>query len=486
MRWSRQWASAARLVARSLRDSGGASPQRNARTAGGFSFWGTFRGVSRRRGSLFATALAFVLLGAFLGFSVGCRHPETPNKRSISFGYWGDYRDNEVWRTIVANFEKLHPDVDVVPNWVPGDYGNKLPLLMISGNAPDIILMDDEFLPAYAVRGYLEDLKPYIDRDAQEIRLDDFFARGLESFNYRGFQGGMPWAGNVMMIFYNQDLFDAAGLPYPTDEWTWMDFRRDAKDLTRDLDGDGRIDQYGCILELWLTAFEPFVWCWGGEILNQDNTRSALHGPRVLEAAQFIYNMKFIDKSTAVTAEMEGFSQEAQILTGRLGMAVGGSYIIQTLDAVHGGMRWGVAPIPYGPYGDRATRATFDGISIYSKITREKKGLAWEFIKFVLSADSQRYIGERRRGIPVHRADAVKYYVREDSGADEMLIVNALDYAKLTPVTPFFLELRNDTQRVFDAMNLGKLTPAEAVPRFDGIIDEVLSKEIERWGTEES
>ena len=273
------------------------------------------------------------------------------------------------------------------------------------------------------------------------------------------------------------------GMQYPH-RFAWRPNTGRASGL--DLDGDGRIDQYGSTVELWLTAFEPFVWCWGGAILNQDNTRSALHGPRVLEAAQFIYDMKFVDKSTAVTAEMEGFMQEAQLLTGRLGMAIGGTYMIQTLDAVHGGMRWGIAPIPYGPYGDRATRATFDGISVYSKSTREKKDLAWEFIKFVLSADSQRYFGERRRGIPVHRADAVKYYVREDAGADEMLIIDALNYAKLTPITPFFLELRNDTQPLFDAMNLGKVTPAEAVPRFDGIINKVLAKEIERWGTGKS
>jgi len=426
--------------------------------------------------------VALILLAAGAALH-GCGETDQRDALVLTFAYWGDYRDNQTWRAVCSEFEAMHPGVDIVSNWVPGDYPRKLQLLMIGGSAPDVIMMDDELVPIYAIRGYLEDLGPMMTRDAEEIRLDGIFPAGIESFTYRGVPWGLPWGGNVTVVFYNKDLFDRAQLPYPTKDWTWDTFRRYAKMLTQDLDGDGRTDQYGSNIELFFNVFEPFVWSWGGEILNKDYTRSAMHDWRAIEAARFIYDLKFEDQSMVSTGAMEGMLAEAQLLTGRVGMTVGGSYLIQSLDGVEGGMRWGVAHMPIGPYGHRYTRATFDGISLSAQATPEKKAMGWEFIKYVLSEPVQRRIGERRRGIPVNRSDAIRYYVRPDSEADELIVIEAMDYAKLTPITPYYLELRTVTQTIFDDLNLGKQTPEEAVPKFEGLINEVLAKELERWDT---
>lgn len=101
---------------------------------------------------------------------------------------------------------------------------------------------------------------------------------------------GLRITSNNLALFYNKDLFDAAGLDYPDDTWKWDDLRNAAKTLT-----DTEAGVYGLDLPVydknggytwnWL----PFLWQNGGEFLNEDRTEAVFNsaegrgGPGVLE-----------------------------------------------------------------------------------------------------------------------------------------------------------------------------------------------------------
>ena len=406
----------------------------------------------------------------------------------VSFCYWANYKDNEYLVDVCADFERKNPGIKIRREWYVGDYGRKLQLTLLSDTAADIILMDDEPYPAYAVRGYLEDLRPYILRKSDDIEREFaaeleymetpeaqrdpnfnrvFYPTALQSFNYRGFQGALPWDGNVVLMFYNKDLFDQAGISYPTRDWTWNEFREIAKKLTKDLNGDGRSEQFGTNMFFELLSFEPLLWSFGGEVLNKEGTRSRIQEPRGIEAAQFMYDIKYKDRSIAYTGEMENFYTEVQLLTGRVGMVPGGSYMIPMLNRVHDAMRWDVADMPIGPHGDRYTRVTWDGISINSHVAQAKKEIAWRFIKHLVSHDAQFLLGSTQRGLPIRHADALQYYVDPNTPAHEEIAIEACDYGKLTPVTPRYLELQDATLDEFDSLNNAEfsgLTPRWPCP----------------------
>lgn len=428
-----------------------------------------------------------------------------PPQVEVRFCYWANFVENRFIQEVCDDFERENPTVKIKREWFVGDYGRKLQLVMLTGKAADILLMDDEIFPAYSERGYIENLRPYIDRrsDETECQLADelqytdtpkeqrdpnfkrvFLPTALESFNYKGFQGGLPWDGNVELVFYNKDLFDQAHEPYPTKDWTWAQFREMAKRFTKDLDGDGNLDQFGTNLSFGFLGFEPIVWSFGGDILNPDRTRSAIQLPPAVEAGQFIYDMKIKDRSIAWSGQMEGFLTEVQLLTGRVAIVPSMSYMIPALNRVEGAMRWGVAPMPIGPHGDRYTRMTWDGISIYSGATPEKKEIAWRFLKYFLAEKNQAIVGRTQRGLPVRRADALKYYIDPKNPEPEEIAIEATEYARLTPITPRYQELRDTATIELDRLEFADATGAtvaESFARLGPQINLVMEKELADW-----
>lgn len=426
---------------------------------------------------------------------------------TVRFAYWANYVENHFIQQVCEGFERDNPGIRIKREWFVGDYGRKLQLVFITEQAADIILMDDELFPTYSVRGYLEDLRPYIMRRSDETERElateleylslpedqipppeerVFLPTALESFNYRGFQGGLPWDGNVQLIFYNKDILDAEGVAYPDEDWTWDDFRAMSKRLTKDLNGDGHADQFGSNITFGFLGFETIIWSFGGDVLNEDRTRSAMDHPYVVEAAQFVYDMKYVDRSIAWLTDMEGFNSEVQLLTGRVALVPSMSYMIPALNRVSPdeAMRWGIAPVPRGPRGDQYTRMTWDGISIYAKTTPEKKEIAWRFLKYFLKPEYQAILGETQRGLPLRRAAAEEHYVNPDTPAMEEIALEATAHARLTPITPRYQELRDAVTSGLERLDYAEATgakPPETMRLVADKVNLVLTKELADW-----
>ena len=430
---------------------------------------------------------------------VGCGRIVDSDVTTLSFSFWGSYKDLEFYTWVARTFEEQHPGVRIRLQYTPHDYGDKLQLQLISNSAADIILMDDEPYPGFAARGYLEDLQPYIERDG--LPVDRFYPTALESFTYRGFIGGMCWSGFPVMLFYNKDLFDEAGLPYPDENFTYDDFRRVARMLTRDTTGDGRLDQFGTMLGFgWLDS-QPMFWSFGADFLNEDRTAASLDTPEALAAARFMQDMKFEDRSTIWFGDMEGMNREVQILTGRIGMSMGGWFATQIFDDIEDGMRLGVTQLPMGPSGRRYTRVSWMGISINRRkqdmenpnLSDEaraeleaRKEIAWSFVKHMLSEEVQAHAARTGAGIPVLPEYAEKHFVQEGSMFDERIALEALRYGRLTPVTTMYNALR----RVID-MHMATMereapahrrTPEEALANLTEEINTILAAELRDFG----
>lgn len=382
---------------------------------------------SNRFSRLFVSFLLMVLL-------MGCGEPGGSGKSVLRYSFWGGYLELRMWEQLKKSFEEKNPDVTVKLEYAPGtDNPASLVTRMLSRSAADCMMVDDDGLPWLASKNYLEPLDDYIARDASELGVKEFLPTAMESVRYEDRCWAMPWDGFCEMMFINLDLFDQEGISEPTKEWTWDDFARIAYRLTRDLNGDGGIDQYGAFLPMNTQHNQKVLWAYGASWMDPEKTRITIGSPEAVRVMEWYANALFRKKGVAYQTET-AMGEEVMLFTNRVGMVACPAYVMINLHQLEG-RRWDVFHIPKGPAG-RAARVSWDCIGIFSKAPPENKELAWRWIRHILSSESQRVIGASGRALPVREADVRASFVRPDTPQHEERFLEAmLEYGRASPIT---------------------------------------------------
>ena len=167
---------------------------------------------------------------------------------TITWAFWGSPEEAASHKIVADAFMKEHPEIQIeIWNQPWDDYFTKIQALWASGDAK--VIPDVAFLwptPTYAAQGVLENLDPFIEKSG--YNLDDYWPGLLESAKYEGSVYGFPRDIEVNVLYYNKDLFDKAGVDYPTDNWTWDDFLAAAEKLTVK-DASGVTERYALAAE---------------------------------------------------------------------------------------------------------------------------------------------------------------------------------------------------------------------------------------------
>ena len=158
--------------------------------------------------------------------------------------------------------------------------GRRLRLGAVLGQAPDLRSpaatrptcspWTGRSSPTTRARDVLLDLKPYIDRDGYDLtQLAD---QAVADFTTPDGQFGLPRDLNVIALFYNKKLFDAAGVAYPDESWDWAKLVEVGKQLTVK-DAAGKVSQWGFYTETldMENYWSSLVWQNGGDIISADH-----------------------------------------------------------------------------------------------------------------------------------------------------------------------------------------------------------------------
>jgi multiple sugar transport system substrate-binding protein len=356
--------------------------------------------------------------------------PPAAGKTELRMMMWGAPEELDVWKKIVADFESAHPDITVqveVSEWE--SYWTKLKTLLAAGTPPDIFAIDAPYYLDYQTRGVLLNLQPYID--AEPNILADVYPETLKAYQTPEGYFGLPRDFQTIVVFYNKDMFDAAGVPYPTGDWTYDDFRAIAKTLTKDHDGDGVTDQYGFATDLWdMELFwSEVIWAFGGDIISPDHTKTLIGTPEARRAWQFIYDMMFVDKSmpdSTTSAQYGGDLFQA----GKAAMTTIGHWAVPGYAAAN--LKFDVAPMPKGPAG-RATSVNSAGFVI-AKATKNPDA-AWQFLKFVISTPAQTRLAELGFACPVLKSVAESpAFLKQQIDINQQVFLDSLAFAHMKPV----------------------------------------------------
>lgn len=150
-------------------------------------------------------------------------------KEVIIWDYFETDTQKEMMQKLIDGFNASQSEFTASHVYVPfSDYEKQLTLGVASGELPDLVIMDGCGMASFISMGLFGDIS-----DA-DVKWDEYIAGPMESTMMEGKHYGIPFATNCTALFYNKDLFDAAGIAYPDENTTWDDFKEMAKALTKD------------------------------------------------------------------------------------------------------------------------------------------------------------------------------------------------------------------------------------------------------------
>ncbi len=288
-------------------------------------------------------------------------------KTTIRFATWDNADDLVFQQEMVDKFNAQSDTVKVVLESYGDNYDTKITASMGSNDAPDVMYMWN--YPKYG-NGLLP-LDDLINAEGAEYK-DNFYDT---LWNYNSIDGvtlGIPVGYTTHVLYYNKDLFDQAGVSYPTSEWTWEDVRAAAEKIT-----NAESKTYGIAFPIQPDPYdyEMFAWSNGGGFTDsQGNVSGVLDSAAT--TAPFQYFQDMLKDGIAVGTEDYG---ESSFSIGKVGMYMNGSWSLTKHQEA--GLNFGVQVLPKFNAGiPAASILSSSGVGI-SKTTKNKEA-AWEFVKY--------------------------------------------------------------------------------------------------------
>lgn len=286
-------------------------------------------------------------------FLLSCAGADGSGRTTLTVLNWAAWNEQQLEDAYVHRFGAAHPGVRVslAAAGNQAEYRDQILTSIAAGAPPDVFLLDNIDVPAFARSGLLLDLAPYAARVG--LPLSAFDPRVLAIFRRGGAVFALPKGFTPMMIAYNKDLFDRAGVPYPQGDWTWEEFRVAARALTRDTDGDGRTDQWGFWLDRRAFMWIASLWGLGGDVLCEEGTRASgcLDGASSVRAFRALTDLATRD---SVTPRFFGLrrslgDQLRNFYSGRVAMVPAGHFWVPSFrpHVEAGRLRLGFAMIPH-------------------------------------------------------------------------------------------------------------------------------------------
>lgn len=237
-----------------------------------------------------------------------------------------------------------NPDIVVQYEPITGDYKAAMLTAFASGTEPDVFYVDIAYFEEFARSGVLLPLDDLMA--SSDVSREDFIPSLIEAFAYEGQVYGIPKDFNTLGLFYNKDLFAAASLEEPTDDWTWDDLKAAAEALS-----DPANDVYGFGVPADAGRFPVFVFQNGGSIMSEDRGDTLLDAAEAVEAAEFYTGFR-ADQSGAIPTDIGVDWQGTGFGQGQFAMVYEGGWLIPYLQQQFPTVQYGVVTPPAGPAGE--------------------------------------------------------------------------------------------------------------------------------------
>lgn len=362
----------------------------------------------------------------------------------IHYAYWAAMDD--YYAQCKAAFEEAHPDVTIVLEptaW--GEYWQKLEAAATGGSVADVFHMNGVNITKYADGGVLLPLDDYIA--GSELDLANYPEAMTAMYNYDGTQYGLAMDYDTVGLWYNKDLFDKAGVEYPTSEWTWDDLTAAAEAITGIEDGvygiaAGYSDQQG----FYNTCFAEGGWFVDGENFgfNEEGTRKGIQCWIDLMSAGY-------SPSEVSLEENEGY---LQFMAGKLGMIFAGDWMVQFYSSDDSAVKdvCDVVELPLMSSGNRAS--VIHGKANCISVATEHPDEAWAWVEYLSGAEAMQLLGDMGIAIPAYLEYSPTFFAAYPQYNMNIYLDAAENYSYVYPSSAFNTEwsdiMWNELVRAFN------------------------------------
>lgn len=300
---------------------------------------------------------------------------------TLSFFAWMD--EEEMFNEMIEVYEAAHPNIHIEAQYASStDYETKLVTAFSGGADIDCFAVAaPNVLASYVNKGQvlpLDDLIAAAGTDTSGIQAI------MDSIKIDGKTYGLPYKTSSWFVVYNKDVFDAAGIEYPSgDAWSWEDYADLAGRLTS---GEGADKIYGSL------NFQPTSLWWRVPANSKGaiNCRYEEQLDDWLDAAEYCkklsddgYQPPYADRAGEAGADYAG-----AFLTGKYAMMYNGDWIIEMLNsAIAKGetLNYDIAPLPHWEGEEPKTVGAPATLQVSQKSAHQKE--AYDFISFVTGAE---------------------------------------------------------------------------------------------------
>ncbi|EAR51905.1 hypothetical protein OG2516_16429 [Oceanicola granulosus HTCC2516] len=347
-----------------------------------------------------------IALAAGLAASAGQAQVASDIEATLSVAQWSSEQIISATDAAIARFAEKYPNVTIETQYIPivsgnwGDYINAITNQIAAGDSPDIIAVAIEGFAQLAASGVLMDLDTFTEGNeaAAEVMagieqnlLDGMRTKGTGELNF------FPTEWNNIVMYYNKDMFDAAGLDYPAPDWTWDEFRQVAADLTL-RDDAGNVTQYGYFVPGFFFGMEPWYLTNEAAVLDAEWREPTVDTPEFRETLEFLHALIHEDGSAPAYETGVGIEK---FNAGQIAMFSAGHWPVPSIRAGEQ-QNVGVQHMPMNKV--QTTVYGIGGLGI-TKAT-EHPDLAWAFVEEMTGPEYQQSLADDGSSIPTARAFA--------------------------------------------------------------------------------
>jgi multiple sugar transport system substrate-binding protein len=402
---------------------------------------------------------------------------------TLRFSDW--HLTEDVWNKSLnegmAIFHQRYPNIKVVME--PVSYGEKETKYTVesaAGRAPDVFHVHAFSLPMFFGKGFAKDLTPFIEKEEAGF-LDAWYPLPLELMTYKGKIHAMPGDYMTMVLFYNTEMFKAAGLDPDKPPKTWDEFLTYAQKLTRDTNGDGKVDQWGfgtvgAKSPGFSLRFGPFIWSYGADYLTPDMKKSALDTPEA--KAAFTFFVELFTKYKVVPPGLTAMNPQevrTQLAQKKVAMIMGSGWTPPIVNKINPDLNaFEVLSCAPAPVKTKPATAIWLSSWVMSPNTKHPDE-AWQLIKFITSKEMElKWFKDNRVTSSRKDVSGVAPEILNDKFASVM--ASQLPYGKVEPQIKQWPEIMDTFTTSLQEAIVGMKTPEKALAEAHERINAILAR----------
>lgn len=359
--------------------------------------------------------LIILLIPLFL-----CSCSRIEPKIEISFASWGSVTEVGIIKEVISEFEKENPEIKVNFIHIPQNYFQKIHLMFASNTPPDVLFLNNLYLPIYA--DHLEDLRNIAN-------ADEFYPAAIQGLSYNGKLLGVPRDISNLVLYVNTDKTNL-----PDKNWKLEDLLGECPSLSS--------DTTFCIsYEDTIYSMMPYLAYFGGGVLDKsldliidsENSQKALNFYKDLKT-KYHYAPEKSQVGSSTLAQM--------FLDGKIVFYLSGRWMYPKISET-AKFNWAVINFPYG-YSPQYADTSGWAVAKNSK----NKDSAMKFVQFIAGEKTSKYFAETGLIVPA-RKDSAK--LLNNNKHNEKVFLEVIEKSQSTPVSKDYNKL---TDKLNKELNL--------------------------------